>query len=202
MTQALREATVVIGAAGINGTGLTSAEKTNITNRLTTLEGQAVPANLADLANVSSTVPTTGQYLRWTGSAWAPYTIPVVTVAFSVAFTIDGGSSVLTTGHKAEFRANFAATITGYTLMANTSGSVVLDVWKDVFANWPPNAADSITGSANPTLSGASLVNTTTLTGWNTTINSGDYLRVNVDSASTVTRVTLQLNMTRTLAVG
>jgi len=31
-------------------------------------------ANLADLNNVASTTPTSGQFLKWTGSAWAPAT--------------------------------------------------------------------------------------------------------------------------------
>ena len=31
-----------------------------------------IPVNLADLADVSSTVPSTGQVLKWNGSTWAP----------------------------------------------------------------------------------------------------------------------------------
>ena len=33
-----------------------------------------------------------------------------------------------------------------------TSGSIVIDVWKDTYANFPPIVADTITASAKPTL--------------------------------------------------
>jgi hypothetical protein len=114
----------------------------------------------------------------------------------AISVVIDGGGSAITTGVKADISVPFACTITGVRLLADQSGSIVVDVWKDTYANYPPTNADSITASAKPTISSATKAEDTTLTGWTTSISAGDTLRFNVDSASTVQRVTLTLTIT------
>jgi hypothetical protein len=117
----------------------------------------------------------------------------------AVGIVIDGGGSVITTGVKGFLRVPFTCTITGVTLLstdaAATVGSIVVDIWKDSFANYPPTVADTITASAKPTLSSANKSENTTLTGWATTIAAGDVLGFKVDSATTVTRVALMLTV-------
>lgn len=117
---------------------------------------------------------------------------------FDVAFIIDGGGSAITTGVKGDLALDFSATINQVTLLADQSGSIVVDIWKDTYANYPPTVADTITASAKPTISSATKSKDSTLTGWTTTVSSGDTLRFNVDSATTVTRVVVILKMTRT----
>jgi hypothetical protein len=114
-----------------------------------------------------------------------------------LTFTIDGGGSAITTGTKYGLRAPYAMTIATAELVADQSGSIVLDVWKDTYASFPPLDADSITASAPPTLSTAQKSQDSTLTGWTKTVAKGDYLWINVDSASTVTWVQLNLYGTR-----
>lgn len=114
-----------------------------------------------------------------------------------IEFIIDGGGSAITTGIKGDLQIPFACTINSWTIMADQSGSIVIDVWKDTFANYPPTGADSVTGSAKPTLSAAQAATSSTLTGWTTSISANDIIRYNVDSASTVTRVTISLTVTR-----
>ena len=92
----------------------------------------------------------------------------------------------------------FDCTINRATLVADQTGSIVIDIWKDTYANFPPVDADSITASAPPTLSSAVKSQDSTLTGWTTTITTGDILRFNVDSITTITRVTLSLKVTKT----
>ena len=82
--------------------------------------------------------------------------------------------------------------------MADASGSVVIDIWKDTYANYPPVVGATITGSAKPTITTATKAQSTTLTGWTTSLAAGDYLEVNVDSVATITNVTLTLTVTRT----
>lgn len=118
-------------------------------------------------------------------------------VEASLEFVIDGGGSVLTTGVKGDVEVPFDATIVTARLFADQSGSVVVDVWKDTYANFPPTNADSIAASAKPTLSSAAKSQDSTLTGWTKTLTKGDVLRFNVDSATTVQRVTLSLGLTR-----
>ena len=106
-----------------------------------------------------------------------------------------------TTGAKAlMYRVPFACTIVGWEIVSATgvSGSVVIDIWKDTYANYPPVVADSITGSAKPTISSAIKAQSTTLTGWTTSLAAGDYVEVYVDSVATITNVTLTLLITVT----
>jgi len=133
-----------------------------------------------------------------TGAAWVAYSPTAPTGGTrTIGITIDGGGSTITTGEKGFIPAcPFAGTITAATLIADQSGSIVIDVWKDTYANAPPDDADSITASAPPTLSSAQKSQDTTLTGWTTSVSVGDVFGFNVDSATTVTRVTLVLSVT------
>jgi hypothetical protein len=118
-------------------------------------------------------------------------------IARSVGITIDGGGGAITTGTKGFVPVEFSGTILSNTLLSTdaavTSGSIVIDVWKVPFASYPPTVANTITASAKPTLSSATSSQDTTLTGWTTSIVAGDILGFHVDSATTVTRVTLSL---------
>ena len=110
--------------------------------------------------------------------------------------TIHGAGSVITTGIKADLYMPFAATITAVTMLADTTGSIVVDIWKDAYdPSYPPTDADSITGTNPPTISSATKSQDTLVTGWNTAIEAGDTLRFNVDSVSTITRLHLSLTL-------
>jgi hypothetical protein len=115
----------------------------------------------------------------------------------SIEFVIDGGGAAITTGIKGDVEIPFACTITSASLLADQSGSIVIDLWRDSYANFPPTVADTITASAKPTLSSAVKYQDSTLTGWTKNFAAGDILRLNVDSATTVQRVTLSLKVTR-----
>jgi len=107
---------------------------------------------------------------------------------------IDGSGSVITTGAKKIYvRVPYAATILSWDIVLAQSGSIVFDIWQDSYANFPPTVADTITGSAKPTVSGAQTASSSTLTGWTTTLAKGSYLEVNVDSVTTATKAILTL---------
>ncbi len=114
----------------------------------------------------------------------------------SISVIIDGGGSAITTGVKAYLEAPVACTITVATLLADVSGSVVIDLWKVAYASYPPTVTNTITASAKPTISSAVKSRLTTLTGWTTAVSAGDILAVNVDSASTIKRLTVALTIT------
>lgn len=105
--------------------------------------------------------------------------------------TIGGG--VIATGDQGHLVAPFGFTITEGWLTADQSGSIVIDIWKDTYANYPPTDADSITASAPLTISAATKSKDTTLTGWTTSVSKGDILRFNVDSVSSINYVLLTL---------
>ena len=114
----------------------------------------------------------------------------------AITVTIDGGGAVISTGTlPTAVRIPDACTITGAYLLADQAGSIVVDIWNDTYANWPPTDADSITASAPPTISAATKSSDTTLTGWDTALAAGDILRFNVDSCSTITWCVLVLTL-------
>ena len=134
---------------------------------------------------------------RSNGSAWETFSDTGAGITrYAVGVTIDGGGSALSTGVKGFRSIPITGTIVKARLLADQVGSVVLDVWKDLFVNYPPTVADTITAAAKPTLSAADSSEDVTLTGWTTAVTAGDVLGFNVDSAATLTRVTLELEIT------
>lgn len=114
------------------------------------------------------------------------------------SYVIDGGGAVITTGVKYPgLQIDFNCDIKEVSLFANASGSIVIDVWQDVFANYPPTDADSITASAPPTLSSAQSSVDTTLLGWTTSVPAGVVFLFNVDSVATITSVTISFKLMR-----
>lgn len=126
------------------------------------------------------------------GVTWAAF--PVALTDAWVSFVIDGGGAAVTTGQKGHFVVP-AGTILEARLLADQTGSVVVDLWKDTYVNAPPTAADSICPTAKPTLSSALKSQNTSLTGWATTLADGDILAVNVDSVSVCQRVSVVLKV-------
>lgn len=113
----------------------------------------------------------------------------------TVAYVIDGGGAPITTGNKGSLVLDFSGTIQSATLLADQTGSAVVEIWKTNYAGYPGSTANKITASAPPTLSSAQKSQDATLTGWTKTISAGDVLTFNVNSAATVTRVTLLLRV-------
>lgn len=112
----------------------------------------------------------------------------------AVEFIIDGGGSAITTGVKGFIEIPFAATVASWAVMADQTGSIVIDILR---AN---NAVPSVSmiGAGNkPTLSSAQY-NFQLPSSWtSTTLSQTDWLGFSVSSASTVTRVTALLNLAK-----
>lgn len=142
-----------------------------------------------------ASVGTSGQVLKSNGAAALPTFQDEIA---NITFVIDGGGSTITTGIKGDLEVSFACTILQVTLLADQTGSIVIDIWKDTYANYPPDVADTITAAAKPTISAAVKSQDTTLTGWVTAVAAGSTLRFNVDSAASIQRVTLSLKVKKT----
>jgi len=115
----------------------------------------------------------------------------------NIGLRIDGGTTTIPTGVNGNIVVPFASTIAQWTLLANESGSIVIDIWKDSYANYPPTDADSITASAPPTITSATKGQSSTLTGWTTSFSAGDILRFNVDSVTSIKAVDINLVVLR-----
>jgi hypothetical protein len=106
---------------------------------------------------------------------------------------IDGGDSAITTGIKGDLVIPYNLRILSWQILANQSGNIQIDIWKDNYANFPPTSADSIVASDYPLISGADRNTGSSLTGWTTQILKDDILRFNVDSITAIKRATLTL---------
>jgi hypothetical protein len=129
-------------------------------------------------------------------AVWVAVTNEMLDAA--IEYVVDGGGSELTTGLKGFLEVPFACTITAARMLADQTGSAIVDVWVDDFAAFPPTNADSITAAAPPTISADVKSEDVTLTAWTTAIAAGDIVAFNIDSVSDITRLTISLTVTRT----
>ncbi len=125
-------------------------------------------------------------------------TVSDLTNAVKVGVTFDAGVEVIGTGSQAVIRIEDSFTITEWYLFSDNTGSIVIDVWLDTFANFPPTVSDTITASSKPTISSTDKASDITLSGWTTTVTSGDVMKFNVDSVTDITQCTLILIGTKT----
>lgn len=105
------------------------------------------------------------------------------------------GAGALTTGVNKFVPIYFPALVTGWTLVAEQSGSVVIDVWRDTYANFPPTVADTIAGSELPTLTAQQKNQDNNLSTWTNLIRAGDVLGFNVNSVATINYACLTLEL-------
>lgn len=195
--------TGVTGLTGPTGvTGPTGNPGTNGTNGATGATGPTGPTGPQGVQGPTGPTGITGPtgptgITGPTGPTGATGATGGVTAA--IGYGIDGGGAVIALGVAGVgLTIPFNCTINEWTLQADQTGSIVIDIWSDSYANFPPTVADTITGSAKPTISSNVKGNSSTLTGWTTTIVAGSVLYFNVDSCSSITQATLTMKVTKT----
>lgn len=116
-----------------------------------------------------------------------------------INYVIDGGGAAIGTGIKGDLEVPLACHVDRWTLLADQHGSIVVDVWRDSYANFPPTDADSMPGTTNmPAISGTIAAHSSNLSGWGTQgVASGDILRYNVNSCTSIELCTLALKVTK-----
>lgn len=158
-------------------------------------------SKLSQLDDVNVPAPAADDVLYWDDAAgkWQCKAIPSTNQkTTSLTFIIDGGGSAITIGEKGHLEIPFACTLKAWTLMADVAGAIVIDVWKDTYANFPPTDADAMPGAGKePTIAATNQkAQDTDITDWVTTaIAAGDILAFNVDSCATITKVTISLKV-------
>jgi hypothetical protein len=172
----------------------------NVVAATTTGSGNVVLATSPTLVTPALGTPSAVNLSNAMSLADAALSLNVKTGA--IPFLIDGGGSAITTGLKGYIRVPFNCTITKATLLADQSGSIVVNVWKTTYSSFDagsthPVSGDKITSSTPPTISSATKSQDSTLTSWTTSISAGDILAFNVDSDTTITRCTIILDVTK-----
>lgn len=156
---------------------------------------------VGDLSNVSSTSPSTGEVLGWSGSEWAPTTggagsVTSVAIAGTDGIDVDSGSPItgsgtITLGLSSvpnSSLANSSVTVAGQTVALGSSATVGITDLSDVYSSMSPS-------------DGQALVYDTT-NGWQAETLSGDIAGVtagtNLNGGGTSGTVTINLDTTLT----
>ena len=154
--------------------------------------GAGGASDLDGLSDVVIASPAAGHVLMHDGTDWDNRAL---TGRFPVHF--QGGGSALASGLFTDVAVPYDATITGWRLVGD--GDVVIDVWKDSYANFPPTVADTVAGTEKPTLSGVTKNEDASLTTWtDTTWLAGEQVRFSVEAGAAATWATLWVSYTRT----
>lgn len=199
VTTAGTAATSVVTTAGTQTLTNKSIVATQISAGVLNIGNNPATVGTVELANgTANTLSASAGVLSIEGSALATVAAEANSKIDTIGITIDGAGSAVTTGVKGYIRIPYAATINSVTMLADLSGNCVVDIWKDTYAQYPPVDADSITSATPATLSGTAKSEDTTLTSWTVAITAGDVIGFNVDSCSTVTRLHLNLKVTKT----
>lgn len=106
----------------------------------------------------------------------------------SFGIVVDGGGSAVSTGSKGFKYIPWDCTITGWNIISDVTGDVVVDVKR---------SGVSLAGTEKPTLSTSSSNSDLSLSTWTTSLLAGDVVEFVVDSASTLTRITLTILVTK-----
>lgn len=110
------------------------------------------------------------------------------TIKDTFGITVDGAGIALTTGTKGFRYIEQDCTITGWSVVSDVSGSIIFDVKR---------SGASLAGTEKPTLSATSSASDLSLSTWTTSLVAGDIIEFIIDSASTVTRATLTVLITK-----
>jgi len=169
-----------------------------VTDLLTFSLNPLVNADIAvgaaiDVAKFANGNP--GQFIRTDAAGTA---VEYADDIASITFIIDGGGTVLATGLHGDLEIPFNCTIERVTLLADQTGDVVIDLFVDTLANYPPVVGDSIVAAAPPTITTDDNSQDATLTGWTTALLAGSTIRYNVNSVTTIERVTIALLVRKT----
>jgi hypothetical protein len=108
---------------------------------------------------------------------------------------IDGGGEAISAGIKGDLSLPFDFYIDSWKIYAKETGSILFDIWKSNYSDFPPTSFNAMhVGATGPNIV-AGIKNTATTSDWGSPTGAAqDVLRINVDSVSTVQLVSLMLN--------
>lgn len=170
---------------------------TNVNTPYTSLPptvGSLVGDEIVAIVQGGTTKQTTTANL---GSAFINANFPA-----TIEYVMDGAGFNLNTGVKGYLAVPFDCTVASAFMMADKVGSAVVDVWKCTQSQFDagitaPTSANSITGSAPPTISSTTQYYSQSLAGWTSSLGQNDVLAYNIVSVSGIQRLTLSLLCTR-----
>jgi hypothetical protein len=179
------------GTSGEAGTSGTSGEAgTSGTSGLDGTSGTSGAAGSSGTSGLDGTSGTSGEAGTSGTSGVGTSGTSGVGVSGSVfGISMDGQGGVVSTGSKGYIAIPYNATIDRWIVMANTSGSIAIDIRRN---------STSLVGTGTLGLT-SSQFTTGGITGWSSTsVSTNDIIEFSVNSATTVSRVNLAIVVNRT----
>lgn len=115
----------------------------------------------------------------------------------TICMSINGGLNVISTGAKNCFQPNVAMTIYGWNIVAFQTGYILFDLQRSTLTSFPIFSG-MITGGIYPSLNLSNKVYSSNVTGWNITINPGDYLQFVISGCTGIFLVNINITGTKT----
>jgi len=192
-----------------------------VTQSFRTIPAGDIPASLTSTTSVNGTTIPSSKTLMATDTSVLAAQMPaltgdVTTSAGAVATTIANGAvtpakastamkrdvigvavgdpagSALATGVLGYVVVPNACTIAGWDIVVD-AGTATVDVWKVGTGTAKPTVSNTITASAKPAISTGTVIHSTTLTGWTTSVTAFDIIGFNLDAVATAKYITVQL---------
>jgi hypothetical protein len=170
------------GYAGLDSSGLLSPSR--------------IPSfSIGNLSDVSPTTPTNNQILAYHSASgqWRNQS-PTATEDI-ISCYIDASPDLIAVGKKAYKLMPYNCSVTGWYVVASTTGTIAWDVKRTSFASYPSTV--SIVNGNSPILSSQSKNSYTTISSWSP-ISAGDVLDFFISSNSDITNSGLFLKIRRT----
>jgi hypothetical protein len=124
------------------------------------------------------------------------FVIALVTTADltrTVNFIVDSGNQNMTPGEKGLLTVDVNGIIDSWKIFAETPGNLQLDIQKSNYSSYP--TFTSIVSGNYPTISNTTKGFDDTLTGWNTTILSGDIIKFVVNYSADIRQFLISLKL-------
>jgi hypothetical protein len=121
---------------------------------------------------------------------------PIGITIGSFGITLDGGNSSITSGSKGYVSMPYGGSITGWSIFANTSGDISIDLKKSTYTSFP--TTNSIVGANYISLSSQQKNTDQTLSAWSVTFSNSDVYEFYVNSVSGVNKVNLIISTNKT----
>lgn len=192
-----------VAVGGVTSVAMTVPSRQTVTGSPITSSGTLAISDNTQNANLVFAGPSSGSAAAPTFRSLATADLPADNTIRPLGLTVDGGGTPPTTGIKGYLTIPFSCTITGWTVIADQSGSASFDVWYIGGSGAPPTApnvptsTNKISASAPIAISSAQSAagGSSAISTWSPSLSQWGTLAFNLSSVTTCTRISVQLQV-------
>jgi hypothetical protein len=178
-----------VGISGIGGTQVFIVGNSIIISG--SAGGGAGDVTFAQLTGASGALQTQINSISSSGSASVPFNLYLAKISMS----IDAGTNTIETGFKGYFEATSDMTISGWNIVANRTGTILIDLFKTTYNNF--SSFGSIITGIPPSLNNQNKSYGNIMTGWNIGVSRGDILEFVVKGCTGINKININITGTK-----